>query len=90
MITQLAKKDAAKPTTTATTACTPVVSVFEQLTGKLVQGNFLVGGQVGKGSFGMVFKSVDVRDMSRTPLAMKASTEVSQLVKEIDVLLAIH
>ena len=54
----------ARQVTTVTTACTPVQSVFDQLTGNLVQGNFIVGGQIGKGSFGRVYKAVDVRDVA--------------------------
>lgn len=48
----------------------------EQLKGNHLQSRFLVGSQIGIGSFGMVFKVMDVWDGRRMPMALKISTNV--------------
>ena len=76
MINRAMKKQDVTPriVTTTSTPCTPSQSLTDQLKGKTVKNNYLVGSQIGQGSFGMVSKVMDKRDVQKRPLAIKVSS----------------
>lgn len=79
---QINKQETTEAATKASLDIDDVDVVTEQLTGCILKRRYLVGRQLDAGSFGRVFKIIDLQD-KEAPLVMKVCEDHRMFAKEI-------
>ena len=62
---------------------------IDQLEGNLISSKYMVGRMIDEGSFGQVYKIVDIADQSR-PLVMKVCPDYKVFGHEINTMKRVH